>query len=112
MEYELKKKITDYLVQEYKCHSIVIYGSYVNGDYTDESDIDVVCFSDEPTIKSNDTCILSDKQLDAWMYKTEKMNDVEEFLRIKGGEILLDDREFVVVFFTILMSYFIRGRND
>lgn len=81
----------------------------MNGDYTDESDIDVVCFSDEPTIKSNDTCILSDKQLDAWMYKTEKMNDVEEFLRIKGGEILLDDRGICSSFLHDIDELFHKG---
>ncbi|PEB51450.1 DNA polymerase III subunit beta [Bacillus pseudomycoides] len=92
MDSQFIEEIRNYLIQEYKCHSIILYGSYVNGDYTEESDIDIVCFTDEENMKSNDTSIVGNKQLDAWIYKTEKMEDIEGFLRIRGGKVLLDKK--------------------
>ena len=33
--------VKEYLMKEYDCHSIILYGSFANGDYTEESDIDL-----------------------------------------------------------------------
>lgn len=83
--------VTNYLINKYECHSIILYGSYVTGDFTDESDLDVVCFTDEVS-NQNDNHILNNVQLDAWIYNTNEMNDPEKFLQIRNGNLLLDQR--------------------
>jgi predicted nucleotidyltransferase len=70
MEDELLYSIKEYLIKKYGCHSIILYGSFSSGDYTDESDIDLVCFCDSPE-KENDMTEFNNRMLDAWIYKTE-----------------------------------------
>ncbi|MED3562143.1 nucleotidyltransferase domain-containing protein [Bacillus xiapuensis] len=40
-------KVSKYLIQKYNCHTIILYGSYSRGDLTEESELDIVCFSDK-----------------------------------------------------------------
>lgn len=42
MEKSMILKTKDYLKQKYNCHSIILYGSFVNETYTKESDIDMM----------------------------------------------------------------------
>jgi predicted nucleotidyltransferase len=62
----LLEKVTKYLKHKYNCHSIILYGSYSRGDFTDESDLDIVCFSDI-TEDKNDIESFEGKQLDVWI---------------------------------------------
>lgn len=89
MDQNFIEHLTNYLIDKYNCHSVILYGSYVNGDCTDESDVDVVCFCEEVE-NQNDTSFIEHRQLDAWIYRTEKMKDVEEFLHTRDGQVLLD----------------------
>lgn len=109
MELFLKKEITDYFIRSYNCHSIILYGSYVDGNFTDESDIDVICFTDQLIGNSNDTSFLGGKQLDAWIYETKKMKHINEFLRVKSGEILFDKRGICTQFLTNINELFQQG---
>lgn len=92
MEKSIIEDIRNYLKEQYNCHSIILYGSFDNGTYTDESDIDIICFCDN-VIKKNDTSIINGRQLDAWMYDTNMMTKQEELLHINGGKILLDEKD-------------------
>lgn len=83
--------VTQYLKHKYKCHSIILYGSYVTGDFTEESDLDVICFADHVS-RQNDNTVLNHVQLDAWIYDTEEMNDPANFLHVSNGSLLLDQR--------------------
>lgn len=89
MTNKLINEITDYLVNKYQCHSIILYGSYAREDYTSESDIDIICFGDNSSAK-NDAGFINGIQLDAWIYSAEKMNDAKSLLHISDGKILLD----------------------
>jgi predicted nucleotidyltransferase len=82
--------VKKYLIQKYNCHTIILYGSYSRGDFTEESDLDIVCFSDI-TEEKNDLESFEGKQLDVWIYNTKKMDNPEQFLRVYKGEILLND---------------------
>ncbi|MBU2714499.1 nucleotidyltransferase family protein, partial [Zooshikella harenae] len=78
---------------------IVLYGSIVRGDYTDESDIDIACFCKEPAV-TKDVRIFEGKKLDCWVYKIEEaVPNRKDFLRFVGGEVFLDSngigRKFV-----------------
>lgn len=92
MEKSIIENIRNYLKEQYNCHSIILYGSFANGTYTDESDIDIICFCDN-ILKKNDTTIINGRQLDAWMYDTNMMVKQEELLHIHGGKILLDEKD-------------------
>ena len=92
MEEELLGELRNYLVNKYGCHLIILYGSYASGDYTVESDIDVVCFADDVGAK-NDTTLLRGRQLDAWIYSSDTMNNIEQYLHISNGKVIFDQRE-------------------
>ncbi|MFD3157221.1 nucleotidyltransferase family protein [Haloimpatiens sp. FM7330] len=92
MEKAILQNIKNYLKEKYNCHSIILYGSFANGAYTDESDIDIICFGDD-IIQENNTTVVDGRQLDAWIYNTNKMTKYEELLHIKGGKILLDEKD-------------------
>ncbi|MGH4119834.1 nucleotidyltransferase family protein [Clostridium sp.] len=47
MEESILENIINYLKEQYNCHSIILYGSFANDTYTDESDIDIICFCDK-----------------------------------------------------------------
>lgn len=91
MESKVKDALVKYLREKYNCHSIILYGSYAAGDYSNESDIDIVCFCDN-TNKKNDMSVIYNRQLDAWIYDTREMSKYDRFLHIKDGEVLLDER--------------------
>lgn len=108
MDDNLIYSVKEYLVKKYDCHSIILYGSFANGDYTEESDIDLVCFCDRPT-KENDTIVLNDRRLDAWIYKTETMDNCAQFLHVIGGKILLDKRNLSTNFLSKIDEHFKKG---
>lgn len=108
METELINSVKEYLIRKYECHSIILYGSFVNGDYSEESDIDLVCFCDKPEIE-NDTTVFNNRQLDVWIYSTELMNDFAQFLHVRGGKILLDERNMCANFLNEINNNFIKG---
>jgi len=84
---ELKK----YLIEKYNCHLIILYGSYVIGEFTGESDVDLICFSDKDC-PENDTSILSGFQLDAWIYNSEKIKNIDQYMRALKGKVIYDER--------------------
>lgn len=101
-------RLTNYLMESYGCHTIILYGSYVSGDYTEESDIDIVCFSDreEPV---NDVSVFEGIQLDVWIYPTSQMGETESFLRVNGGRVLRDERVLADTFLENVRVLFVRG---
>lgn len=84
-------KVKEYLIEKYNCHSIVLYGSYANNTETSESDIDLICFSDECE-SENDTSIFQGVQLDAWIYSTKMIENSEELLHIRDGKVIHDEK--------------------
>lgn len=108
MEDNLINSVKDYLIKKYSCHSIIIYGSFANGSYTEESDIDLLCFSDNPE-RENDTSIFNGRRIDAWIYKTENMNNSTQFLHVLGGKILLDERNLCTNFLNDIDKQFKEG---
>ncbi|WP_281816867.1 nucleotidyltransferase domain-containing protein [Vallitalea longa] len=85
-------ELKNYLVEKYNCHIIILYGSYARGDYTPESDIDIICFADD-THNCNDTEVFNGKQLDVWIYDTKCLNHPEDYLHILNNKILFDSKD-------------------
>lgn len=105
---ELFDRLVKHLTDTYECHTIILYGSYVSGDYTDESDIDIVCFSDRDG-DYNDVEVFEGKQLDVWVYPTSRMGEFGSFLRVNGGRVLHDDRELADTFLENVRDIFVAG---
>jgi len=97
MNESILNELKHQLQLNHHCHSMILYGSFADGTNNDDSDIDVVCFSDQP-IQSHDVSVIQGHPLDAWIYPTEKMNDPSEFLHIHAGIILRDDKKRCVPF--------------
>ena len=106
----LFEKVKTHLKQKYNCHTIILYGSYNTGDYTEESDLDVICFSDGID-DINDVGLFEGKQLDVWVYKTDKMNNPEQFLRVNRGRVLLNDKGSAEKFLSEIEKVFNNGPN-
>ncbi|WFT76512.1 nucleotidyltransferase family protein [Halobacillus naozhouensis] len=64
--------ITLYIKEKYDCHTVLLYGSYVTGDYTSESDIDLIGFTNS-TEQYNEVDLFNGKQLDVWIHPTNDM---------------------------------------
>jgi predicted nucleotidyltransferase len=108
MEKSIIENVRNYLKEQYNCHSIILYGSFANGTYTDESDIDVICFCDN-VLKKNDTTIINGRRLDAWMYDTNMMTKQEELLHLNCGKILLDEKDLCTRLLAAIEELFNRG---
>ncbi|MBD7965863.1 nucleotidyltransferase domain-containing protein [Fictibacillus norfolkensis] len=103
------KEIEAYLLKKYDCHTIILYGSYSRGDHTKESDVDLICFSDSVTEDRNEVEFIDGKQLDAWIYPTEKMKQSEPFLRVHKGEIWINKKGLAEDFLTGIQNTFEQG---
>lgn len=101
-------EIKNYLIDKYNCHTIILYGSYANGNYTDESDIDIICFSDNQS-NYNDTSIYNGKQLDVWIYNSQELNKPEKFLHILTNKVLLDTRNLSSTFLNKINEIYLKG---
>ncbi|MFD1737471.1 nucleotidyltransferase domain-containing protein [Bacillus salitolerans] len=105
---ELIEKIKTYLEEKYNCHTLILYGSYNSGDFTAESDIDIIGFSQEVE-ELNDVNSIEGKQLDAWIYNTNKIKQPEQFLRINEGTVLVDTMGLGVQLLTEIQTIYNNG---
>jgi predicted nucleotidyltransferase len=88
----LLKLAFDYLVQQYNPHTVIVYGSRARDQATDSSDIDIACYCDN-TEEIKDARLFHGVYLDAWIYPTLSMDNIdEEDLRFEDGCLLLDQR--------------------
>lgn len=103
------KQVLEYLKHKYKCHMIILYGSYANGTNDDRSDIDIMGFSDDVNNCINDNSIINGVELDSWIYNTSDMTNVEDFIHILDGKVLLDEQEKSSTFFNRIQELYDRG---
>jgi hypothetical protein len=100
--------VAEYFKNKYECHSIILYGSYVTGDFTEESDLDVICFTDGRG-SQNDNHSLDGIQLDAWIYNTSEMNNPSKFSHTRNGILLLDQRGLGELLLQKMDEIYIKG---
>lgn len=97
------------LTEKHNPEFIVLYGSVVRGDFTEDSDIDVACFCKDPDV-SKDVRIIGDRKLDCWIYSLEDaIPNKSEFLRFVGGEIFLDNDGIGKKFISEITEFFNQG---
>ena len=87
---EIALRAISELAEKHNPEFIILYGSIVRGDFTEDSDIDVACFCNDPEV-SKDVRVFEEKKLDCWVYSLEDaVPNKNEFLRFVGGEVFLD----------------------
>ncbi|WLR47383.1 nucleotidyltransferase domain-containing protein [Halobacillus litoralis] len=102
------EKATMHMRENYKCHTVFLYGSYQTDDYTEESDVDLIGFSDELETQ-NKVETFSGKLLDVWVHKTEDMEEPANFLKVHRADVLVDDYERAKPWMSEIDSIFQRG---
>jgi predicted nucleotidyltransferase len=102
------EEIKHYLIDKYKCHLIILYGSYASEDHRKESDVDLICFSDI-NYSENDTSIQYGLQLDAWIYNSDSMRDIENFIHITDGKIIYDKLNLGNGFLDLIKQTYVKG---
>jgi predicted nucleotidyltransferase len=97
------------LVKKHGCHTVVLYGSRSRGDWTEESDYDLIGFRDDGE-KFRDARLIEGKYLDAFVYPSKDVVGQEkEFLRIRQGKVLLERDSFATALLAKLEQIFVEG---
>lgn len=96
----LLKSIVNRLKREYKCHTVILYGSRARGDHNSTSDYDVAGVTDSGKSQRLASFDLEHKvYLDIFIYhESDLANPGEELLKMSDGIILLEKEDFGKVF--------------
>ena len=88
---QITEKIQRYLMETYAPRAILLYGSFADGSYNENSDFDALVLSDRE--KTHDCSVIAGTVLDVFVYPADYFQgeyDPEEFLQVFDGKILLD----------------------
>ena len=89
----MKTKIINALLQEYAPHSMILYGSYADGTFDQDSDLDALLICDDPPCeKLRDT--MFGIRLDVHFVSSEEVLagvDPEEYLQVYDGVLVRDE---------------------
>jgi mannose-6-phosphate isomerase-like protein (cupin superfamily) len=81
------------MLEKHNCHSIILYGSRADNSHNEQSDIDIVCFTENSD--SYTDCRLRDGIfLDAWIYPESYISNLEHFLKLINGKVLIQKDKF------------------
>jgi predicted nucleotidyltransferase len=108
MKDDFIKIIKNYLIEKYDCHLIILYGSYARNEFDNESDVDIICFSDKIN-PENDISIISGRQLDVWIYNSKEMSKTDQYLRIIDGQIIFDKNNHGIKFLNSINQFYKNG---
>ncbi|MDO6762932.1 nucleotidyltransferase domain-containing protein [Agarivorans sp. 1_MG-2023] len=78
---EVTEKAIKEVVDRYDPHTVIVYGSRARGDATNESDVDMACFLDAPSV-TEDFRNFDGIFLDAWIYPTKSMKNTDDFVQM------------------------------
>ena len=78
-----------YLSAKYEFDLLILYGSYANGHNNNESDIDIIGFSEIPEFV-HESPIISEHMLDAWIYPISFISDISKTIHVLPCHILID----------------------
>lgn len=86
------KDIIDYIQKTYTPLALIVYGSFADGSNNANSDFDALVITSDAE-KQHDHSIIHGIELDVFIYPAEifsKPYDLDEFLQIWDGKILMD----------------------
>ena len=87
------EKILEYLMEKYQPEGMIVYGSFVDGSYNENSDFDVLVIASGE--KRHDASVVDGTVLDAFVYPPETFAgafDPADFVQIFDGKIVLDSK--------------------
>lgn len=87
------KKITNALLQEYAPQSMILYGSYADGSFDQDSDFDALLICDAPPCEKRRD-MLEGVRLDVHFVSSDELilgADPEEYLQVHDGVLLRDE---------------------
>jgi predicted nucleotidyltransferase len=104
------KLITERFKNIHGCHTAILYGSRARGDFTQNSDYDILGIRDDGRVIRDTLISDSNEILDGFIYSTSDIVGKEEaFLRIKDGIVLFERDQFGVKLLNEIESIFARG---
>lgn len=84
----LLKKIEHEIIQNYKCHTIILYGSRARGEATSTSDYDILTIREKGELE-RDCRLFENFYLDIFVYSEEAVRNPDtSLIRIKDGIVL------------------------
>ena len=88
----IKNSIVKYLSDTYKPRALLIYGSFVRGDFDESSDFDCMVIVDEKNTK-HDSSVINGVRLDCYIFTVNEVlsEDPDLFVTVYDSEILIDD---------------------
>ena len=88
----MKDTVISYLKDKYHPRAVLIYGSYVRGDFDEYSDFDCMIIVDEKHTK-HDNSVINGIQLDCFVFTKEEAlsEDLDIFLPAYHAELAIDD---------------------
>lgn len=66
------------LIEEYKCHSVILYGSYSKGNANSKSDVDMMGFSEFVCETQRDTRVWRGIFFDLFIHPENKLQNPDE----------------------------------
>lgn len=83
------KKTIDYLVHRYQPETLILYGSYADGSFNANSDLDAILLADVAEM-FHDTSVVEGVQLDVFIYPAESQLKPEDFPQLYHSKICMD----------------------
>ena len=83
------EKVIDYLVNRYDPETLILYGSYADGRYNANSDLDAILLADVPET-CHDISVVEGIQLDVFVYPAESHLNPEDFPQLYHSKIVVD----------------------
>lgn len=109
----IKKKILEYLTNEYEPSAIIVYGSFANDKNDEFSDFDALLIRDQSS-KTHDNRVLDNTELDVFIYPRSYFSDeydINEILQIHNGSLFLDKDGIGAKLLQEVNSYFSQYEN-
>lgn len=97
------------MIEKHGCHTVILYGSRARGDWTEESDLDIVGIR-KTGEKYRDARVFEGVFLDAFVYsEAEVIGHESEHLSLRGGKILVENEGMGSSLLNALDEIFSRG---
>ena len=110
---EIIKEAQRALREEHQCHTVILYGSYAEGNITSTSDIDMMGVSDKIEKIKRDARIWKGIYLDLFIYPNERvMNPDVTMLYMRSGKVVYERDQIGRKFISNLNNIFEKGPDQ
>ena len=83
------QKVIDFLINKYDPEALILYGSYADGSYNANSDLDALIFADVPEA-IHDVSVAEGIQLDVFVYPADAEFNPEDYPQLYYSKIVID----------------------